>query len=296
MPGPRPEDGPAGLPGWPRDDHAAALAAYARTANFLPAHWPRPDGTEARAFFESRFQCAPPQQALVTGYYEPELAGSPVRTGPFRFPLHGLPQMDSNPWFTRADLLDGDLLRGHEIVWLDDPLEAFLAQVQGSLRVRLPDDSVLRLGYAGRNGQPYRSIGAELVARGAIAPGAISSEAIRQWARANPDLLDGLLRLNPSYVFFHVLDLPVDAGPPGAFGTSVLAGRSVAADLALPGGALIWLAGSGLNRLTVVQDRGSAITGTRIDLFCGTGGAAGQTASTMKIPARTIALIPKAQA
>lgn len=293
MPAALAETDPASLPGWAGDDHAAALAAYALTVGQLPGHWPRPDGTGARRFFETCFRCAAPQDALVTGYYEPELQGSPVETPTFRFPLHGLPPMDRQPWFTRTDLLDGGHLCGRELVWLDDPLEAFLAQVQGSVRVRLPDGVVLRLGYAGKNGQPYRSIGAELVARGSIPATTISTDAIRVWARANPDQVDGLLRMNPSYVFFRLLDLAAETGPLGALGTPVVAGRSVAADPSVPGGALVWLGGSGLNRLGVVQDRGSAITGTRIDLYCGTGAAAGHAASAMKLPARTVALIPK---
>ncbi len=294
MPPSRADTDPASLPGWSEDDHAAALTAYALTVDQLPAHWPRPDGSSARGFLENHFRCLAPQDALVTGYYEPELNGSAVETPRFRFPLHALPPMDRTPWFTRAEIQEGRRLRGRELVWLDDPLEAFLAQVQGSVRLRLPDGSVLRLGYAGRNGHPYRSIGAELVARGAVSADAISTEAIRDWARANPDQLDGLLRCNPSYVFFRTLDLHADLGPLGALGTTVLSGRSVAADPAVPGGALVWLAGAGLNRLTVVHDRGSAITGSRIDLFCGTGPSAGDLASGMKIAARTVALIPKA--
>ena len=292
MPASLAETDPASLPGWFEDDLDQALAAYALTVDRLPNHWPRPGGARAADFFQTRFRCLPPQEALVTGYYEPELTGSPVATPVFRYPLHGLPPMDRAPWFTRAELLDGDHLAGHELVWLDDPLEAFLAQVQGSVRVRLANGPVLRLGHAGKNGHPYRSIGAELVTLGAIPAHLISTDAIREWAKAHPDLLDGLLRRNPSYVFFQLLDLTEDTGPLGALGTPVIPGRSVAADPALPGGALIWL--GGLNRLTVVQDRGSAITGTRIDVFCGTGKAAGHQASAMKLSTRTIALVPKA--
>jgi membrane-bound lytic murein transglycosylase A len=289
---------PAGLPGWDGDDHDAALSAYALTADRLPPGWPRPDGTAARSFFEARFVLGQlsPMPGLVTGYYEPELAGALQPDGRFCAPIHALPPMDRDPWFTRAEIIAGDLLREHELVWLESPLEAFLAQVQGSLRVRLPDGAVLRFGFAGRNGHPYRSIGAELIARGAIPEADMSALAIRHWCAAHPDQVPALLAVNPSYVFFRPFELDCASGPIGALGTPLVAGRSVAVDLRLiPGGAPVWLSAQRLTRLTIAQDQGSAIIGPRIDLFCGSGTEAGETAGRMRISAGIVTFRPRSR-
>ena len=161
----------ASLAGWDGDDHAAALAVYSTTVDLLGPEWPRPDGTPARAFFETRFRVADTSDdALLTGYYEPELLGSSVPTGTFRFPLYAAPE-DYEPgqlWHDRTAIEEGSRLAGRELVWLDGPLEAFLAQVQGSVRVRLADGGTRRYGYAGKNGHPYSSIGKELLRRGEL--------------------------------------------------------------------------------------------------------------------------------
>lgn len=289
------------LSGWAADDHEAALAAYQSTVEIAGPEWPRPAQGPARAFFETCF--APVLigvgRALFTGYYEPEVAGALEPGGGYRHPLHAPPEtLPDGPWFSRAEILAGNLLSGRELVWLDSRIEAFLAQVQGCVRVRLPDGSVQRFGFAGRNGHPYRSIGAELVRRGEIDAEAMSADAIRVWCASHPAAVDALLAHNPSYVFFRRIDLPMDAGPVGTMGRPLTAGRSLAVDPThVPLGAPVWVETGGLSTLMVAQDTGSAITGAeRGDIFCGTGAAAGERAGVMRQSGRLVTLLPKSLA
>jgi membrane-bound lytic murein transglycosylase A len=294
---------PAALPGWRDDDHAAALAVYRASAGHLPRGWPvQPDAggaAAAREMLEQAFVAVRTTRdpARITGYYEPELTGSPWRTAGHDWPLHALPPDPPAVWPPRAELLRSRVLDGHALAWLSDPLDAFLAQVQGSVRIRMPDGAVLRLGFAGRNGHPYHSIGAELIRRGAVAPDAMTLDAIRGWCRANPDLVPDLLATNPSYVFFRVLDLPAHLGPPGSLGLPLAPLRSAAFDPDhVPPGALVWIAGdaSPLPRLAVAQDRGSAIRGAgRADLFFGTGPAAGAAAGRLNVAGGLFVLWPR---
>lgn len=289
-----------GLSGWAADDHAAALAAYRLSRACLGPDWPEPpeDG-EARAFFETRFVArAMPAPCHFTGYYEPELTGRRRQGHGFRHPLYAPPAdlPPDRPWYSRNEIVAGDLLAGRELVWLDSAIEAFLAQVQGSVRVRLETGDVLRLGYAGRNGHPYRSIGRELIRRGEIAADAISADAIRDWCAAHPDRVSELLSHNPSFVFFRPLDLAADAGPVGSAGVSLTALRSLAADPAhVPPGAPVWVECGSIQALFVAQDTGSAIRGpARADLFCGSGQEAGRVASGLNAPGRMHVLCPPA--
>ncbi len=295
----------SGLPGWEADDHERALAAYASTASLLGPEWPRPTGTAARQFFEKRFVPVligePP--ALLTGYYEPEVVGSLFPDSAFCHPLHASPadlpaNPSARPWASRAEIVAGNLLAGRELVWLDSAVEAFLAQVQGSVRVRLPDGGARRFGFAGKNGHPYRSIGAELIRRGEIAEADMSAGAIRAWCADHPAAVDALLGHNPSYVFFRPLDLPEAVGPIGALGRPLTAGRSLAADPAhLPLGAPVWVETGATSVLMVAQDSGSAITGAqRGDIFCGSGVEAGERAGAMRLSGRLVTLLPPALA
>ncbi len=295
----------ADLAGWAGDDHAAAMAAYAASFAKLGPGWPLPQGRDARRFFEDHFDPVRTvaEDGLITGYYEPVLAGSPFRTAAFPAALYAMPPglPPEGPWLTRAEIENGGHLANYALVWVADSVEAFMAQVQGSVRVRLPDGRVLRLGYAGRNGHPYRSIGAELVARGAIPVEQISAQVIRDWCKAHPDQVQDLLQTNPSFVFFRILDLPPGTGPVGALGIPVTSLRSIAVDPAhIPLGAPVWLetdGGLGVRRLMVAQDTGSAIRGPqRADVFCGTGDAAGRMAGDLKVAGRLTTLMPRDQA
>jgi membrane-bound lytic murein transglycosylase A len=300
------------LDGWNADTQLAALTAFRQTCDLLDG----PDwgpicklandiddtDTAARQFFELFFKPVmigePP--ALFTGYYEPELAGSPVRTSRFNWPIYARPPelQDGQVWYSRA-VIDGGILqgRGLEIAWLDDPVEAYFLHIQGSGRVRMPDGAVIRVGYAGKNGQPYRSVGQEMVRRGIRTLDQVSAQNIKAWVRANPQAGADLLAFNPSYVFFRKIKLSADAGPIGAMGRSIFAQRSVAIDPAFtPLGAPVWVEKDGrepFRKLMVAQDTGGAIKGTqRADIFYGTGDAAGDAAGTIKDTGRMILLLP----
>ncbi|RHZ96900.1 murein transglycosylase [Cereibacter sphaeroides] len=301
------------LDGWTKDDHAAALATFRQTCDLLkePDWQPlcrlaaeaagRPEA--AREFFELFFRPVqvgdPP--ALFTGYYEPELDGSPIRTPRFAWPIYARPPelQDGAVWRTRAEIESGLLAgRGLEIAWLDDPVEAFFLQVQGSGRIRMPDGRVVRVGYAGKNGHPYVSVGKEMVRRGLLRLEEASAQTIRAWVRRNPAEGAALLALNPSFVFFRRLpQLGADRGPIGAMGRSITTLRSIAVDpLFTPLGAPVWVEKDGrrpLRRLFVAQDTGGAIKGMqRADIFYGTGVAAGEVAGEVKDGGRMMVLLP----
>jgi membrane-bound lytic murein transglycosylase A len=285
------------LTGWDQDDHAAAWAAFSVAG-------PPLSSLDARARFEADFvpvEVAAPGNAHFTGYYEPELAGARTRSARFCAPLYAPPgDLDPDrPWHDRATIVQQDLLAGNELVWLESPLEAFLAQVQGSLRVRLADGGVLRLGYAGKNGHPYRSIGAELVRRGIAPAEAMSIAVIRDWCAEHPDAVPALLDINPSFVFFRALDLTDGQGPLGALGVPLTPMRSLAVDPAIiPLGTPVWIDGPGFGpRVMIAQDVGSAIKGAgRGDIFFGSGETAGQAAGRLNARGRMVALFPKEQA
>lgn len=298
------------LDGWSADDHEAALAVFRETCGDIDGgDWAplcalaaaRPD---ARQFFELFFRPVMIEDGtpgLFTGYYEPELDGSPVRTDRYRFPLYRRPpEMGNGPWLTRAQIEESGVLegRGLELAWLSDPVEKFFLQVQGSGRIRFPDGRGIRVGYGGKNGHPYRSIGQELIRRGLFQPHQVSAGAIRRWVGQNPDAGRQLLQTNPSYVFFReVSAVPSDRGPLGAMNRSITAGRTIAVDPAfVPLGAPVWIEKAGANpirRLMVAQDTGSAIKGAqRADIFYGTGDEAGRAAGSVRDPGRMVVLLP----
>lgn len=301
------------LQGWQDDNHHAALVTFRETCDKLDGPEWRPicrlasdvDPTDAaaRAFFEMFFRPVligtPP--ALFTGYYEPELHGSLVRTPRFAWPIYRRPPelRDGRVFHDRAAIEAGALRgRGLELAWLDDPVEAYFLQIQGSGRIRLPDGSVMRVGYAGRNGHAYRSVGKEMVRRGTHTLDQVSAQEIRGWVRRNGQQGNDLLNHNPSYVFFRkITDVPAEKGPIGAMGRSISALRSLAVDPAFtPLGAPVWIEKDGngpLRRLMVAQDTGGAIKGAqRADIFYGTGDAAGDAAGTVKDGGRMIVLLP----
>jgi membrane-bound lytic murein transglycosylase A len=300
----------ADLAGWDRDDHAEALAAFRETCDLIADDIWRPicriaqDAVDARSFFEMFFRPVvignPP--ALFTGYYEPELNGSRSRTARFAWPIYRRPPelSDNSPWFTRGEIESGGILsgRGLEIAWLDDPVEVFFLQVQGSGRIRLTDGTVIRVGYAGKNNRPYRSIGEELVRRGIYQPHQVSAQVIRNWVRRNPVEGAALLNHNPSYVFFREIPgLAPEHGPLGAMNRSVRALRSIAVDPQhVPLGAPVWIEKGGafpLARLMIAQDTGGAIRGAqRADIFYGSGQRAGDMAGIVRDTGRMVTLLP----
>lgn len=301
------------LQGWQSDDHLAALQSFLVTCDLLKdAEWQpvcafaqeaTTSRAAARSFFEMFFRPVlvgtPP--ALFTGYFEPELNGSKTRTSRFAWPIYRRPPelRDGMAWHDRATIERGILRgRGLEIAWIDDPVDVFFLQIQGSGRIKLPDGSVIRVGYAGRNGHPYRSLGNDLVARGLLRADQVSAEEIRAFVRRRPDMAESLLNVNPSYVFFRRLDdLPPEAGPIGAMGRSITAQRSVAIDPAfVPLGTPVWLEKAGrdpMQRLMIAQDTGGAIKGAqRADIFFGTGPDAGLAAGAIRDGGRMLLLVP----
>lgn len=279
----------------------AAAAGLAARLPLLPAQERAPGVVHLLGVYFTA--AAPAAQGLLTGYYEPELRGALVRGGAFQVPLLALPD-GPGPWPDRAAIEDGALDGiARPLVFVDDPVDAFFLHIQGSGRIRLPDGRVLRLGYAGQNGHPYRAIGRALIERGEIAPEAMSMQAIRGWlAAAPPAAAAALMRGNPSFIFFRVLaGLDPGAGPLGAQGVPLTPGRSLAVDPALvPYGAPVFLrsahplTGAPLLRLVVAQDTGGAIRGPgRGDLFWGWGPAAAAAAGAMRAPGELIVLRPR---
>jgi membrane-bound lytic murein transglycosylase A len=301
------------LDGWRDDRHAEALVSFLRTCDLIDAPDWRPvcamaadvpqDDISARSFFELFFKPVvvgePP--ALFTGYFEPELEGSPVRSGPFQYPLYRRPPelRDGTVFHSRAAIDNGALAgRGLEIAWLDDPIDVYFLQIQGSGRIRMTDGTVVRLGYAGANGHAYRSIGQEMVRRGTHSMDQVSAQEIASYVRRNPGPGRELLHSNPSFVFFRKIGtLGAQDGPIGAMGRSITTLRSVAIDPKFtPLGAPVWIEKDGhapIRRLMVAQDTGGAIKGMqRADIFYGTGAGAGDAAGTVKDGGRMVLLLP----
>ena len=316
----RPPGSPASLPGW-RDDDLAGLrqAIDAQCALRTPppgwsgpcadlAALPRLTADALRDWIARRFEARPlggedGAVGLITGYHEPELRGSRTRTPRFAVPLLRPPGRDHPLARAPRSTIDREGISGGQaIAWVEDPVDAFFLHVQGSGRIRLPDDSVLRLGYAGDNGHAYRAIGSVLVARGAMTPGQVDAPAIKAWLRANPSQATAVMQANPRYIFFRELGpVPTEKGPPGSLGVPLTPMRSIATDpKRVPAGALVWLDTTDpvertpLRRLVLAQDTGTAIVGeVRADLFWGTGPKAETAAGLMKQPGRMWLLTPR---
>ena len=274
--------------------------------NFTPHRLVNPDGT---------------QTGLITGYYEPLLLGSRKRTARFKYPLHAPPPdlvavdiTETNPetkdrrvrgrlvqgnqgsklvpYYARSEITDGTApVKGREIAWVDDPVDLFFLQVQGSGRIQLPDGTTMRVGYADHNGHPYRSIGRWLIDAGEMTIDQASMQGIKAWVKRNPDRANDLLNQNPAYVFFR--ELPAAAseqGPIGSLGIALTPGRSLAVDpRTVPLGTPVYLSTTWplsttpLNRLMLAQDTGTAIKGAvRGDFFWGFGPDAAEQAGRMK--------------
>ena len=316
------------LPGWDGDRVLEAWTALNRSCERPGAGWAATcadallnapsDEASARAWLQSRLQpyrVESPEGAaegLITGYYEPLIEASRVPRGGYAVPLHR-PPVDlaaRKPYWTRQQLdtlpAAQAALRGREIAFVADPLDALVLQIQGSgrLRVTEPDGSqrTVRLAFAGHNDQPYKSVGRWLIERGEIRAEQASWPGIKAWARANPQRVQELLWSNPRVVFFREEPLPdPQLGPRGAQGVALTPGRSIAVDpQSIPYGTPVWLASTeplsaqALQRLVVAQDTGSAIVGAvRADFFWGWGDQAEQQAGRMKQPLRLWVLWPR---
>ena len=290
------------------------------------------DGAAQRRFFEARFTpylLTNPDgttSGLITGYYEPLLRGSRRRSATYSQAVLGVPadlltieladvfpdlkgmrlrgRLQGNkvvPYYSRADINAREARYADRVLlWVDDAVELFFLQIQGSGRVKLPDGSMVRVGYADQNGHPYQSIGRVLIDRGELKPEQASMQGIQAWARANPEKLNDLLNANPSYVFFREVSAKSDEGPQGALGVPLFAERSIAVDpRQVPLGAPVFLAttqpgaATPLRRLVLAQDTGGAIRGVvRADFFWGFGEQAGNQAGKMKQQGQMWVLLP----
>ncbi len=278
------------------------------------------DGGEQRAWMRQRLQpyrveplagaTGGAHEGLLTGYYEPLLEAARTPTGAHTVPLYRPPATlgQRKPWYTRQEIDTlpeaRAALRGREIAWLSDPLDALVLQIQGSGRLRItePDGSqrLVRLAFAGSNDQPYRSVGGWLLQQGAIRDA--SWPGIKAWAQQNPQRVNEMLWSNPRTVFFReepLGELDAAFGPRGAQGVALTPGRSIAVDReSIPYGTPVWLASSGpqlnLQRLVLAQDTGSAIVGSvRADYFAGWGPQAGELAGRLKQPLKLWVLWPR---
>ncbi|SEK11897.1 membrane-bound lytic murein transglycosylase A [Paraburkholderia diazotrophica] len=314
------------VPGWQDDSLIGAAAALRQNCVRLASQptWRRAcaaalllddlDVASARAFFETYF--TPFQFAntdgtldgLVTGYYEPLLRGSRVRHGVYQTALYRWPSAyrPGTPLPARAQLERSGVLNGNELVWVDDPIEAFFLQVQGSGRIVMEDGSVMRVGFGGTNNQPYKSIGRWLLDQRELTPAQATMQGIKGWARANPTRVDALLDTNPRFVFFR--EMPSNEptlsggadGPIGALGVPLTPERSIAVDpSSIPLGTPVFLqttrpmTNAPMNRLVFAQDTGTAIKGgVRADYFWGLGDEAGDLAGKMKQAGRMWLLLP----
>ncbi len=333
----------AALPGWSSAPLAASVRAFvagcARVAPGQAMHeaceaaraLPAGDEAAARAFYEGAFAAyavvAPDgaREGLVTGYYEPVLAGSRSPSARFAQPVHGVPDdlvvvdlaaqypelrgmrlrgrlsgRRLQPYYSRGEILTRNgAIDAPVIAWVEDPVELFFLQVQGSGQIQLDALERIRVGFAEQNGHPYRSLGRHLVERGELALEQASMQGIKAWAAANPARLQEALSHNASYVFLR--ELPAEDGPIGALGVPLEAGYSIAVDPKfVPLGAPVFLATTyplspqPLERLVMAQDTGGAIRGAlRADFFWGSGAQAGELAGRMRQPGRLWVLWPR---
>jgi membrane-bound lytic murein transglycosylase A len=348
----------AGLPGWVGDDHREAFAAFRRSAFRFPEKpyrtgslgvdgmafadayeaaraVPEPNRSDACAFFERFFvpmhvSNADGAPGLVTGFYEPEVAASPVRTPDFTVPLLSRPDdladiddanrpvgMDpylafaratpdgSVEYFDRGEIERGALAGRHlEIAWLADKVDAFFIHVQGAARLHMRDGRLMRVTYAAKSGQRFTGPGRILADLGEIPLEKVTMQSIRAWFRAHPDRVDEILRRNRSYIFFREAEVDDPSlGPVAAAKVPLTPGRSIAVDRLLhtfgtpfyvDAPSLTAFDGRPFRRLMIAQDTGSAILGeARGDLFAGSGDAAGEIAGVVRNEADFYALAPR---
>ena len=332
------------LPDWQSTDLLPSFSALQQSCRALKnkANWQavcsqsetltQTDNNALHQFFENAFS---PYQlfnpdgtslGLITGYYEPKLMGSRVKSKRFRYPLYGVPDdlltIDLGdvypqlkgmrlrgrlqgkrvlPYYDRADIEQGKAaVQGRELFWVDNAVELFFLQIQGSGRIELPDGTNVKVGYADQNGQPYASIGKKLVEMGELKLEQASMQGIKQWGEQHPERLPALLAQNPSYVFFRELPDQLSA-PVGALGVPLTDAYSIAVDpRTIPLGAPVFLSTTypnttePLNRLMLAQDTGGAIRGpVRADFFWGYGEQAGTQAGRMKQSGQMWVLFPK---
>lgn len=316
------------LPGWDSDTMVDWWPSLLKSCDKPPADWVRLCA-EARAVTTpmsdpalrwwikqrlSAWRVEGPEgsEGLITGYFEPLVEARRTRNASFDVPLYQPPAdlASRRPYWTRQQIDTAPVaqaaLRGRELAWVADPLDALILQIQGSGRLQLTEPNgerkLLRVAFAGHNDQPYKSVGKWLIEQGELRPDQASWPAIKAWAQKNPKRLNEMLWANPRYVFFREEALPDPSqGPRGAQNVALTPGRSIAVDpTSIPYGTPVWLdsteplSDKPLRRLVMAQDTGSAIVGAvRADYFWGWGDNAEQQAGRMKQPLRLWVLWPR---
>jgi len=324
------------LNGWHQDRHTEALVSFKKSCKkfktmpeAMAIHtsgiggkygdWKRlcnradnidaKDAVVVRKFFENNFT---PYLAsnwgkdsgIFTGYYEIELKGSRTRHGEYQYPIYARPAdiKDGIKYYSREQIEGGALQgKGLEIAWANDPVRLFFLHVQGSGRIKLDDGSVMRVGYNGKNGYKYTSIGRYMIDKGYIEEKQISAQGIKKWLYESPHEIQTVLNQNDSYVFFRELS---GDGPIGGQGVPLTPMRSLAVDKRfVPYGAPVWvdialndegLPGNSLKKLMVAQDTGAAIRGpVRGDVFFGYGERAEHMAGHQNNKGKYYILLPK---
>ena len=318
------------LPGWKADRTSEFWATFLRGCERPALDWvavcaqardaatPAFSDEAARAWLGQRLQpyrvesIAGQPEGLLTGYFEPLVEATRRPLGTSRVPLYALPPdlATRKPYWTRQEMdtlpAAQASLRRHVLAYVRDPLDALILQIQGSGRLAITEPAgqrrLIRIGYAGHNDQPYKSVGRWLIEQGELTSEQASWPGIKAWARQNPKRLNELLWANPRMIFFREEPLPdPQVGPRGGQGVALSPGRSVAVDLlAIPYGTPVWidstepLSTTPLQRLVVAQDTGSAITGAvRADYFWGWGEAAEAAAGRTRQPLHAWVLWPR---
>lgn len=336
----------ATMPGWREDDHGAAFQTLQKSCSAILQAAPTkktrpmtaglyracdrarglgtPDDDQARAFFETNFKPVRIVPAMhtygyytgadgfFTGYYEPEMMASRVKTDEYNVPLYRVPAKVAGrkskvfAQFDRIAIEAGALAgKGLEICWVKNPVDAFFAQIQGSTRVRLDDGQLLRLNYIASNGMKYTPVGRIMIEQGLCTPEEMSMDKIREYMEGNPEAGKALREKNRSYVFFSETPLKPDDEPIGAQGRQLTPGRSIAIDPAFHAyGTPIWIDAvfpinsevpqDTFRRLTFAQDTGSAIKGVaRADIYFGHGENIPSIAGRIKQFGKFVILVPR---
>ena len=312
------------VPGWEKDDHSKALLSFLnscekfasmgnsrsigaqigdiRVADFrdvcdIGGAIKGMSSKQAKNFFENWF--APfkvsskggNSNGLFTGYYEPEIRGSKVKTDTYKYPVYAKPKDSGSSSYSRREIEEGALAdKKLELLYVEDKVDLFFLHVQGSGRVILPDGATVKITYDGKNNQPYTSIGNYIIENNLIKEGGTSYDKIKLWLKNNPEKANEVMNVNASYIFFKITDKEYVVG---AQGTPLIAERSLAVDNdIMPYGFPIWVntkiknkentGYSSYQKLLVTQDAGSAIKGVvRGDIFFGRGSGAEKMAASM---------------